>query len=65
MTDIKQNVFEKIIAPVIPLLEKTQNNIPNDAAVYTLSFLPFAINILFAIINRIPSVSLLPKLSDS
>jgi len=59
MNDNKLNVFEKIIAPIIPFLEKTQNSIPNDAAVYTLSFFPFSMNILFAIINRIPSVSLL------
>ncbi len=59
MNDYNLNVFDKILAPVIPFLEESQNNIPNDAAVYTLSFLPFTVNILFAIINRIPSVSLL------
>ncbi|MDM8553832.1 transposase [Desulfococcaceae bacterium HSG7] len=59
MNDYNLNVFDKISAPVIPFLEESQNNIPNDAAVYTLSFLPFTVNILSAIINRIPSVSLL------
>ena len=59
MTDNNLNVFEKILAPVIPFIEKAQKSIPNDAAIYTLSLLPFTINILFAIINRIPSVSLL------
>ncbi len=49
MDDNNLNVFDKILAPVIPLIEEAQNNIPNDAATYTLSFLPFTINILFAI----------------
>ncbi len=59
MNNDNLNVFEKIIAPVVPLITEAQNNIPNDAATYTLSLLPFSINIIFAIINRIPSVSLL------
>ena len=53
------NVFEKIIAPLVPYIQEAQNSSPNDAVTYTLSLLPFTINILFAIINRIPSVSLL------
>jgi len=68
MNDNNLNVFDKISAPVIPFIEEAQNNIPNDAATYTLSFLPFTINILFAIINRVQSVSLLVtdiKTSDS
>ncbi len=68
MNDNNLNVFDKISAPVIPFIEEAQNSIPNDAATYSLSFLPFAINILFGIINRIPSVSLLVtdiKTSDS
>lgn len=56
---INKTVFEKIIAPAIPFFEKVQNSIPNDASNYTLSFLPFSINILFALISRIPSISLL------
>ena len=54
-----RNFFEKIIAPVIPFLKEAHNSIPNDASNYTLSFLPFSINILFALINRITSISLL------
>ena len=54
-----KNVFEKILEPVISIIEKTQNDIPNDSETYKLSFLPFTVNILFAIFNRIRSVSLL------
>jgi len=53
------NVFKKIIEPVVPFITEAQNRIPNDATIYTLSLLPFTINIIFAIINRIPSISLL------
>ena len=45
---INKTVFEKIIAPAIPFFEKVQNSIPNDASNYTLSFLPFSINLLIA-----------------
>ena len=59
MNDKNLNVFEKIITPVVPFIEEAQNSIPNDTDAYTLSLLPFTINILYAIINRILSVSLL------
>ena len=59
MNENDLNVSEKIIAPVIPFISEAQNRIPNDAATYTLSLLPFTMNIIFAIINRIPSVGLL------
>ncbi|MCP4078082.1 MAG: hypothetical protein GY744_18090 [Gammaproteobacteria bacterium] len=39
-----KNVFEKILEPVISIIEKTQNDIPNDSETYKLSFLPFNIN---------------------
>jgi len=59
MNSYNLNVFEKVMKPIIPIISEAQNKIPNDMAAYTLSLLPFTINIIFAIINRIPSVSLL------
>ncbi len=53
------NVFEKIMAPIIPLIEKTQNNLYQDAASYKLSFFPFTTNILFAIFSSIQTISIL------
>jgi len=47
------------LAPAISLIEKSANSIPDDSERFTLSFAPFATNILFGIINQIKSVSLL------
>jgi len=47
------------LAPVLSLIEESANSIPGDSEKFTLSFAPFAINILFGIINQIKSVSLL------
>ena len=47
------------MAPAISLIEKSANSIPDDSERFTLSFAPFATNILFGIINQIKSVSLL------
>jgi hypothetical protein len=47
------------LAPVIKLIEESANNIPGDSDRFTLSFAPFAINLLFGIIKQIKSVSLL------
>lgn len=55
----ENNVFNKIINPVIQNIKETQNNIPDDSISYKLSFLPFTVNILFSIITGIKSISLL------
>ncbi len=47
------------MAPAISLIEKSANSIPDDLERFTLSLAPFAVNILFGIINQIKSVSLL------
>jgi len=58
-TMMEKNVFGKILAPVVSLIEESANSIPGDSERFTLSFAPFAINILFGIIGQIKSVSLL------
>lgn len=56
----KQNsVFEEIISPVVPLINEIMDTISEDSQKYILSFSPFTINLLFAIINKIPSIGLL------
>ena len=58
MTELKKvNVFNKILEPVFPLIKDAQNNIPGDSDNYTLSLLPFTVNLLFAIICRIKTIS--------
>ncbi len=58
MTELKElNVFDKILEPVLPLIKEAQNKIPGDSNDYKLSLLPFTINLLFAIICRIESIS--------
>jgi len=52
-------VFEEIIAPVIPLIEKEADKLGDDAKKYKLSFLPFTLNLLFGIISGIKSINLL------
>jgi len=57
MTELKEiNVFNKILEPVLPLIEDAQNNIPGDSDGYKLSLLPFTVNLLFAIICRIKTI---------
>ena len=58
MTQLKDvNVFNKILEPVFPLIKDAQNNIPGDSNDYKLSLLPFTVNLLFAIICRIKTIS--------
>lgn len=52
-------VFEEIIAPVTPLMEQEADKLGDDAKKYKLSFIPFTLNILFAIISGIKSINLL------
>ncbi len=56
---MEKNVFENLLQPVTPLIEETAaslNSQNNDGEKFSLSFLPFTVNILFAIVNRIKSV---------
>ena len=48
-----QNIFDKILEPVISLLQKTGNDIEDDQNKYILSFVPFTMNLLFGIICNI------------
>ena len=58
MTELKElNVFDKILEPVFPLIKEAQNKIPGDSNDYKLSLLPFTVNLLFAIICRIKTIS--------
>ena len=52
-------VYDEILEPVAALIQEEAEKIEGDAATYKLSFQPFSLNILFAIINGIKSVSLL------
>jgi hypothetical protein len=52
-------VFDEIIAPVMPLIVKAAQNLPRDTSKYTLSFQPFTLNLLFALIKGIKSIRLL------
>ncbi len=55
----EENVFGKILSPVLDLLEHSQNDIKGDGETYNLSLQPFTINLLFGIITQIGSISLL------
>jgi hypothetical protein len=52
-------VFDEIVAPVMPLIVEEAQNLSHDAGKYTLSFQPFTLNLLFALIKGIKSISLL------
>ena len=52
-------VFDEILAPVMPLIVEEAQKLPHDAGNYTLSFQPFTLNLLFALITGIKSISLL------
>lgn len=52
-------VFDEIVAPVMPLIVAQAQKLPHDAGKYTLSFQPFTLNLLFALIKGIKSISLL------
>ena len=58
MKNIKENnVFQEMMAPVLPLVKNMADNIPGDLEKYKLSILPFTLNILFWIICNIKTVS--------
>lgn len=54
-----QNIFFKIVSPLISLLSDAQSKLKGDRETYKLSFTPFTLNIIFGIINRIKSIGLL------
>ena len=62
--DVKQSevtptVFKTILDPLLPLLEAQCATHKGDATLYTLSLAPFVINLVFAVLNNIKSISLL------
>ena len=52
-------VFDEIIAPVMPLIVEEAQKQTHNASKYTLSFQPFTLNLLFALVKGIKSISLL------
>jgi hypothetical protein len=52
-------VFQTILDPLLPLLRAQCAQLKDDANTYTLSLAPFVINLLFAVLNNIKSISLL------
>ncbi len=51
-------IFDEILAPVMPLIVEEAQKLPDDANTYTLSFLPFTLNLLFGLISGIKSIGL-------
>jgi uncharacterized membrane protein len=58
-TKTAPTVLNTILAPLLPLLRAECAQLKNDATLYTLSSAPFVINLVFAVLNRITSISLL------
>jgi hypothetical protein len=52
-------VFETILAPLFPLLREQCAQLKGDADTYKLSLEPFALNLVFAALNNVKSISLL------
>ena len=52
-------VFDEIVAPVMPLIIKEAQRLPQDTSKYTLSFQPFTLHLLFALLKGIKSIRLL------
>jgi hypothetical protein len=52
-------VFDEIVAPVMPLIVEEAQKLSHDAGKYTLSFQPFTLNLVYALINGIKSIGLL------
>ena len=50
-----KNIFGKILSPLMPRLNDVTNNLEDDDKKYTLSFLPFIVNLLYAIMSNIKS----------
>jgi len=58
-------VFETILSPLLPLLREQCAQLKDDAKTYKLSFEPFVLNLVFAVLNKIKSISLLITEIDS
>ena len=58
-------VFEAILGPLLPLLREQCAQLRNDANTYKLSLEPFVVNLVFATLNNIKSISLLVTEIDS
>jgi hypothetical protein len=54
---MKECIFKEIIQPILPAIEEEAHKIKADSDMYTLSFFPFTINLLFSIIEGIKSIS--------
>jgi len=52
-------VFDTILAPLLPLLREQCTQLKDDANTYRLSLAPFVLNLVFAVLNNIKSISLL------
>jgi len=58
-------VFEAILGPLLPLLREQCAQLRDDANTYKLSLEPFVVNLVFATLNNIKSISLLVTEIDS
>lgn len=58
-------VFEKILAPLLPLLREQCAQLKGDADTYKLWLEPFTLSLVFAALNKIKSISLLVTEIDS
>jgi hypothetical protein len=58
-------VFETILTPLLPLLREQCAQLKDDAYTYKLSLEPFVLNLVFAVLNNIKSISLLITEIDS
>jgi len=52
-------VFEKIISPLLPILQKEADSIKNDTDTFRLSLLPFTLNLFYGIVRKTKSIALL------
>ena len=50
-------VFDSILKPVIHIVEDYGNLFGDDSENYTLSFVPFTLNLIYGIIMGIPSIA--------
>jgi hypothetical protein len=51
-------VLETILSPLLPLLREQCAQLKDDANTYKLSLEPFVLNLVFAVLNNIKSISL-------
>jgi len=58
-------VFDTILAPLLPLLKEQCTQLKGDANTYKLSLAPFVLNLVFAVLNNVKSISLLITEIDS